>query len=487
MKKHLSEINEHIGTWLETNRSLIELKVPEYVDKIEQGIGKIVTGTKKLWEILTYDPAIIQWGLVGLLVFGKKGAVVLGGLAHLGNMIMVQAKAFKALASGQLTLGQVASANYTELKKLVEAIEEVDVGLAAAHGSANRMGDALKSSHESIETMKRSSEVLKEATEERKKNAAAVIEEQKRIQQAAKNLQKIFGLDDIKMTEKGWHKFFEDIDEASEKVSENVKENLKNIFDLPLDSAQEWSQFFKDIDDASEEQTRQLEELAEANRKVFESARINKDLEDFFGEIDEASKGVFESMIELTEHTASAMQQNFSDLFFDVMTGELKTLQDYATAIFQSISRVMSDLLAQNLVEGLFGDLSKSGGGGGGLIGSLIGAIAGSGGVSAKGNAFSPSGVHQFSRGGIVKDITPFAFAGGSKIGVMGEKGDEAVMPLANVGGELGVKATGFQPDITNNFYITVPAPNGRIEQQSLNQLQTRLGTTMQRAMKRNL
>ena len=38
-------------------------------------------------------------------------------------------------------------------------------------------------------------------------------------------------------------------------------------------------------------------------------------------------------MVELSERTADAMETNFSNLFFDVMTGEFKGLADFATGV----------------------------------------------------------------------------------------------------------------------------------------------------------
>jgi len=79
------------------------------------------------------------------------------------------------------------------------------------------------------------------------------------------------------------------------------------------------------------------------------------------------------SMIDLTERTAEAMQANFSNLFFDAMTGKLKTLEDYAKAVFESIARMASDVAAQQLTRGLFGPDMK----GGGWLSSIAGMFGG--------------------------------------------------------------------------------------------------------------
>ena len=69
--------------------------------------------------------------------------------------------------------------------------------------------------------------------------------------------------------------------------------------------------------------------------------------------------------------------------------------------------------------------------------------------VNAKGNVFAQQGLHKFAKGSafanqVVSNPTLFKFAKGSKIGVMGEAGPEAIMPLRRgPDGRLGVAAAG--------------------------------------------
>jgi phage-related minor tail protein len=82
------------------------------------------------------------------------------------------------------------------------------------------------------------------------------------------------------------------------------------------------------------------------------------------------------------------------------------------------------------------------------LVGAATSFLAG---MFADGAAFDSGGVHAFANGGtftnsIVSSPTPFMFAngGGFSQGIMGEAGDEAVMPLARgADGSLGVRASG--------------------------------------------
>ena len=61
---------------------------------------------------------------------------------------------------------------------------------------------------------------------------------------------------------------------------------------------------------------------------------------------------------------------------------------------------------------------------------------------AAMGMAFDTGGVRKYARGGVVTGITPFQHQGG--LGIMGEAGPEAIMPLQRMpGGNLGVQMSG--------------------------------------------
>ena len=150
-------------------------------------------------------------------------------------------------------------------------------------------------------------------------------------------------------------------------------------------------------------------------------------------------------MLDLTERTAEAMQENFSSLFFDAMTGKLKSLADYANAVFNSIARMASDIMSQQLTRGLFGPEMK-GGGALSALWKLFGGGAENLPINTPG-AFAAA--QPFARGGVIDRPTVFPFASG--VGLMGEAGPEAIMPLKrNSRGELGVAAGGTIVNVYN-------------------------------------
>ncbi len=78
--------------------------------------------------------------------------------------------------------------------------------------------------------------------------------------------------------------------------------------------------------------------------------------------------------------------------------------------------------------------------------------------VQGLGNAmpFAKGGVVPFAAGGVVSRPTYFAAGGG--LGLMGEAGAEAVLPLARgADGRLGVATTGGQSPVNVVFNVTTP------------------------------
>lgn len=117
----------------------------------------------------------------------------------------------------------------------------------------------------------------------------------------------------------------------------------------------------------------------------------------------------------------------------------------FGNAAMNVLDKIVDKLL-NDVIDALFQTGSAAGGlgggGGGGFLGGLLSIFG-----FAKGGAFG-RGVKMFANGGaftnsVVTKPTPFAY-GGSNLGIMGEAGDEAVMPLSrDASGKLGVSMIG--------------------------------------------
>lgn len=115
-------------------------------------------------------------------------------------------------------------------------------------------------------------------------------------------------------------------------------------------------------------------------------------------------------------------------------TGGKASFKDFADSVIKDILRM---LVYQKLMKPLF----SGGESGTGWVGTAFSAVMKIFG-SAQGNVFSGGRLIPFAQGGIVDRPVVFRMAHG--MGLMGEAGPEAVLPLARLpGGDLGVKTTG--------------------------------------------
>lgn len=112
--------------------------------------------------------------------------------------------------------------------------------------------------------------------------------------------------------------------------------------------------------------------------------------------------------------------------------------KSFGEAALNVLDKIVDKLL-NNVIDALFQvNSAASGGGGGGFFGSIFGWIGKLFGF-ANGGVFDRSGVTAFAKGGVVSSPTVFPFANG--VGLMGEAGPEAIMPLRRgPNGRLGVE-----------------------------------------------
>ena len=81
-------------------------------------------------------------------------------------------------------------------------------------------------------------------------------------------------------------------------------------------------------------------------------------------------------------------------------------------------------------------------------------------GGSANGNAFAKNGIVPYRKGGIINSPTMFAY-GGSNLGIMGEAGPEAILPLKRgSNGKLGVESSGG----VGNIVVNVDASGSSVQ-----------------------
>lgn len=163
-----------------------------------------------------------------------------------------------------------------------------------------------------------------------------------------------------------------------------------------------------------------------------------------YGQQSEAIRKMRENL----EFTRDTTRGFFNDFFGGLREGE-SLFKSFGDAVLNTLNKIIDKLqtsFINGLIDNLIGSLGKSVGGG--LFGGKAPTNGGGGyrgGANALGNAFGNQGVMPYAKGGVVGSPTMFAFGkGGSKLGIMGEAGEEAILPLKRgPDGSLGVQAGG--------------------------------------------
>lgn len=133
------------------------------------------------------------------------------------------------------------------------------------------------------------------------------------------------------------------------------------------------------------------------------------------GELDGAKDSA-----EALKDRATQINQSFGSAFSSITRGAEK---------FRDVASRALDRVADKLLTSAFSNFAGSLG-----LGSLFAGLG-----FANGAAFSGGQVVPFASGGVVSSPTFFPMRDGT--GLMGEAGPEAIMPLARIGGKLGVRA----------------------------------------------
>ena len=171
--------------------------------------------------------------------------------------------------------------------------------------------------------------------------------------------------------------------------------------------------------------------------------------------------------------------KGLEDAIVSLTTTGTFNFQQFAQSIIEETTRMVTRML---IIAPLLRSLQSlfPGGGGGGLLGvaSSLSKTVGFG-VNAMGNVYAQNGIQKFARGGIVDKPTMFPFAKG--IGLMGEAGPEAIMPLRRGrDGRLGVQATNGGGGVSVVVNVDAGGSNVQGNNNQAGQLGKAVGAAMQ-------
>jgi lambda family phage tail tape measure protein len=158
------------------------------------------------------------------------------------------------------------------------------------------------------------------------------------------------------------------------------------------------------------------------------------------------TKGQKEFKKELTE--TEKLAEKIKDTFANQLTSAIEGLIDGTKTLGESLSGVLKQMASMFLRAGIGNFAGADGTGGTGLLG-----------LFADGCVMAKNKIVPFASGGVVNKPTIFPMANG--MGLMGEAGPEAIMPLRRgANGKLGVESSGG----ASNVVVNVDASGSSVE-----------------------
>ena len=225
---------------------------------------------------------------------------------------------------------------------------------------------------------------------------------------------------------------------------------------------------FKELMELWTSMQSKFESMGKKGKKVYEGLR---------GGWEKFADSVKNNGEEIANVTASWFDRAADALSEFVTTGKLK-FKEFARSVLAD----MAKMIIKSQMLAMFQGLGNIFGGGKkvGTVGDIPGASVTT--IAAKGKVFAKNGIVPYAKGGIVNSPTLFPFAKG--VGLMGEAGPEAIVPLKRGrDGKLGVAGGGG----TTTVNVSVDAKGTKVEGDSnqSNQLGKLLGAAVKEELAR--
>jgi hypothetical protein len=167
-------------------------------------------------------------------------------------------------------------------------------------------------------------------------------EEEKKLQQDAIDERFTILDEGLKAAADRWKAYQEEVAETEREDAERIQDSA----DLEAEIAQ------ADIDRTIEAYEQMTARNSAIFSEFFGSLTVGVLSEERMGALGQMAADFKENytvLYEMTRGVADAMNSAFSDLFFDAMTGQLKSFKDYAQSFLNSVSRMIADYVAELL------------------------------------------------------------------------------------------------------------------------------------------
>ena len=434
-------------------------------------LGGVTAGVFVATNITTFATALrgVLGVMRGMLVLERAmlavqtaRAAVLSLIAGLQTPGPAQAKAVGLITGGAVGVGLAVG-----LSKLIDDLmKKIGTGISGAfnmpniptpspgttpdlNGMRNGAGAKPKKPEEMTQRMYQLELDLLEAQRKQNETQAASIKYEIALQKFSES--KLKNRNDLLELAKAERQYAEEIGDIAAKTGSAIAQDFlkrnqlqedykRTVEDLQIKAGlitgdklkqveidREMQTILERLPGLTQAQIDKLKELIEATKKTKESFKdafgdslkqYYDSLKNFGGQVAESVKGAFQGLEDQLTNFVLTGKANFTDL---------------ANSIIADIARIA---IRQAVIKPLVGGILD--------IFNIK--------PNATGNVFAQNGIQKFARGGIVDKPTLFPFAKG--IGLMGEAGPEAIMPLRRGrDGRLGVSGGG-----STNITVNVDA-----------------------------
>ncbi len=221
-------------------------------------------------------------------------------------------------------------------------------------------------------------------------------------------------------------------EEQVERRKQQLIQEIKKITEENISAQDQYNERMEELNALLKDGAISLEEFETAGKKAYDtlSEASNKWFDGAKRALDKYAEEATDMAANVERVVSNAMQGLEDALVKATTTGKFE-FKELVDSILEDVARLLiRTQITGPLAQGLSG-----------LIGNIFGGQGG-GGLFEQGAAFQSGKVTAFARGGVVSKPTLFPMAKG--MGLMGEAGPEAVMPLTRTrAGKLGVQSIG--------------------------------------------